>query len=105
MQSSISEDKTSTLVSDQVPKPGVKLYSNSLVCLYTEDNNVHLSVSVPNLKGMSAEQATNSLRSKKLNISVQGTGKVVSQDYTADTQVEEGTVVTVTLEPEIHGAY
>lgn len=105
VQSSISEDKTTTLVSDQVPKPGVKLYSDSLVCLYTEDNNVHLSVSVPNLKGMSAEQATNSLRSKKLNINVQGTGKVVSQDYTADTQVEEGTVVTVTLEQEINGAY
>ena len=105
VESSISENKTTTLVSDQVPKPGVKLSKDSYVFLYTEDQNVHLSVSVPNLKGMSAQQATNSLRSKKLNINVQGTGKVVSQDYTVDTQVEEGTIVTVTLEPEISGAY
>lgn len=105
VQSSISEDKTTKLVSDQVPKPGVSLAKNSLICLYTEDNNVHLSVTVPSLRGMSAEQAANSLRSKKLNISIQGKGKVISQDYIADSQVEEGTVVTVTLEPEINGSY
>ena len=105
VQTSILENKTTTLVSDQVPKPGVKLSKNSLICLYTEDNNVHLSVSVPNLKGMSAEQATNSLHSRKLNISLQGSGKVVSQDRTVDEQVEEGSIITVTLEPEISGAY
>ena len=46
---------------------------------------------------MSAAQATNSLKSKNLNISIEGTGVVISQDYAKDSTVEEGTVIKVTL--------
>ena len=100
-----NENKTSTLVSDQVPKPGVKLSSGSIVCLYTENKNVRVSVSVPNIKGMTLEQAKNALKSKNLNISAEGSGKVITQNYAVDSQVEEGTIIEVTLEKDLQGGY
>lgn len=106
VQSSISTGKTNTLVSDQVPKPGVRLLKNSTIYLYTEDKNVHLSVSVPDLRGMTSEQAINSVKSKNLNIKLNGSGKIViSQDYVFGTQVEEGTIITVTMKDEIKDAH
>lgn len=100
-----NENKTSTLVYDQVPKPGVKLASGSIVCLYTENKNIRVSVSVPNVKGMTLEQARNALKSKNLNMSAEGSGKVITQSYVANTQVEEGTIVEVTLEKDLQGGY
>lgn len=93
------------LVSDQVPKPGVSLPSNSSIFLYTQDNNVRTSVTVPNLKGFSVSQATNALKSKNLNISVEGTGTVISQDPAFNSSVEEGTVVKVTLSETLKEAH
>lgn len=106
VQSSISTDKTTALVSDQVPKPGVRLLKDSIVYLYTEDNNVHVSVSVPDLRGMTAEQAINSVKSKNLNIKIEGSGKIViAQDYVFGSQVEQGTIITVTMKNENHEAH
>ncbi len=103
--SSIASDKESTLVSDQVPKPGVKLIKNSTIYLYTQDDTVRVSVSVPDLRGMSADQAINSVRSKDLNIILDGSGNsVISQDYVYGTQVEKGTVITVTMKDELKEA-
>ncbi|MBR6034350.1 MAG: PASTA domain-containing protein [Clostridia bacterium] len=103
--SSIAADKESTLVSDQVPKPGVKLLKNSTIYLYTQDDSVRVSVSVPDLRGMSADQAINSIRSKDLNIILDGSGSsVISQDYVYGTQVERGTIITVTMKDELKEA-
>ena len=104
--SSISTDKESTLVSDQVPKPGVRLLKNSTIFLYTGDDTVRVSVSVPDLKGMSAAQAINSVRSKDLNIIFDGSGsQVINQDYISGTQVEKGTIITVTMKDELKEAH
>ena len=51
---------------------------------------------------MSLTQAKNSLESKNLNIKSSGSGKVISQDPTAGTSVEEGTVVMVTLQGDLN---
>ena len=45
----------------------------------------------------------NSLKALNLNISIDGSGKVISQDILAGQEVEEGTVVTVTLKDEMVG--
>ena len=103
--SSINIDKESTLVSDQVPKPGARLLYDSNIFLYTGEDTVRVSVDVPNLKGMSAEQAINSVRSKDLNIVFAGSGnQVISQDYVYGSQVEKGTIITVTMKDELEGA-
>lgn len=92
-----TNDKNSTIVVDQVPKPGVALSKDSVVVLYDEDNSVRTSVTVPDLTGKTAQQATSILKNLNLNISITGSGGVVSQDPAKETKVEEGTVINVTL--------
>lgn len=89
------------IVSEQVPKPGTYLVNGALVKLYTNKTSTRTSVEVPSVKGYTATRAKNALLQQKLNIKTVGTGKVVSQDPIAGTQVEEGTVVTVTLKDEL----
>ncbi len=98
---SVNGNANSLLVTDQVPKPGTQLISGSVVKLYSEENNVRTSVTVPDLKGMSVSQAINSLKSKNLNISIEGSGVVLSQDPPKDSSVEEGTVINVTLRQDL----
>lgn len=101
----ISDDDSSALIVDQNPKPGALLLSGANVYLYTESNNVKTSVTVPNFKGMSAAQAINSANSKGLNICLNGTGTIISQDTASETNVEIGTVITVNLSEEPNGGY
>ena len=90
-----------SIVSEQVPKPGTGLVKGALVKLYTNNNSDRTSVEVPSVKGLTAVKAKNTLLSNKLNVKVVGTGKVVSQDPIAGTNIEEGSVVTITLQDEL----
>lgn len=92
---STSNDKNSTVVIDQVPKPGATLYEGSIIMLYDQD--ARTSATVPDLTGKSRYQATTDLKNANLNIEVDGTGLVVSQDPPKDSIVDAGTVVKVTL--------
>lgn len=89
-------------VTTQNPKAGVSLLPGSVICLYT-DGAEKLQSQVPDLKGKTAEQAKNSLSAVNLNISVTGSGKVVSQDVLAGTSVSEGSIITVTLQEDVVG--
>ncbi len=94
----ITGNKNELLVTEQVPKAGTKLPTDSLIMLYTSENDVRTSTTVPNVVGMSSKSATNSLKSKNLNIQIEGTsGAVSAQDPPADTSVEQGTIIKVTL--------
>lgn len=95
-----SGDQDVELVSNQVPKPGVSLQKNAIVVLYSKEA-VESSTTVPDLKGMTLSQATSALKEKNLNISYEGSGTVLTQDYSKDTQVPEGTVISVTLKQTI----
>lgn len=99
------EIDSSTLVTEQTPKTGVKLLDGANIFLYTENNNVKSSVTVPNFKGMSAAQAINSANSKELNVVLNGTGVVISQDTASNSVVEIGSVITLNLSPELNGGY
>ena len=101
----VNGDANNTLVVDQTPKPGVSLSKNSVIVLYGEGNDVATSVTVPDLKGMNASQASNTLKEKNLNISIEGSGTVISQDATKDEQVPEGTVIKVTLKQNLTDAH
>lgn len=50
------------------------------------------------MKGKSLYAAKTALKNKNLNIQTSGSGIVVSQDISAGTSVEEGTVVKITLQ-------
>ena len=90
-----SNDKNSTVVTEQVPKPGATLSKDSIIMLYDQDTRT--SATVPDLTGKSKYQATTELKNANLNISIEGTGTVVSQDPPKGSNVDAGTVVKVTL--------
>ena len=100
-----SLDPNTTLVIDQVPKYGMRLQEGAVVCLYTSNEDIRNKTVVPNVKDMTAEQAINSLKSKNLNIQIDGTtGTVVSQEPTYETEVEEGTVVNIVIKDTLTGS-
>ena len=99
------EDATTTLVLDQVPKPGVTLLENSTIYLYTANNNIRLQATVPNLKGMSSAQVVNSIQAANLNVIIDGSGTVVNQNIPSGKEVEQGTAVTVTMQTETVTGY
>lgn len=86
------------LVTEQVPASGTQLTGEGIVKLYTQGKDDRVSQSVPDLKGVSFERAKNMLQAKNLNISKTGTGIVIAQNPQAGTSLDEGTVVTVTLQ-------
>lgn len=101
----IQGNKNELLVTDQVPKPGVKLQKDSIVCLYTTENNNRTTIKMPNLKGKTLQEAANMLRAVNLNYTHEGTGKVMNQSVLADEAVEEGTVIKLTLKKELTETY
>ena len=57
---------------------------------------------VPNVKDMTVAEAINSLKSKNLNVNVDGTsGVVVSQEPTYGTEVDEGSVVNIVVKEKL----
>ena len=106
VQISVTGNEDSLLVMEQVPKAGTKLFTDSIIKLYSTENTTRTSVDVPDLKGMTIAQAKNSLKSKNLNIAISGSeGTVISQDYAIGDTVEEGTVITVTLKQTLTDAH
>lgn len=100
-----NEDAATTIVTDQVPKPGASLLKNATVYLYTEKNNEKSMSSVPNFKGMTAAQAINSADATNLNLVINGSGIVTGQDVAAGKEIESGSTVVLTLHNEISGGY
>ena len=88
------------IVKEQVPPKGTALTEGGIVKLYVEGNDERVSQSVPDLKGVTFEQAKIMLKAKNLNIASTGSGIVIAQDPQAGTSVDEGTVINVTLQQE-----
>ena len=101
----IQGDANTLLVEDQTPKPGSMLAKNSIIVLYGQGSSISTSVAVPDLKGMNASEASNVLKSKNLNINMEGAGIVITQDYAKDEQVQEGTIIKVTLKQNLTDAH
>ncbi len=87
----------------QIPT-GVSVERGSSVVLYTDESYKTNNVSVPNLQGLTREQAKAVLESVGLNLSVEGSGAdedgaIASSDqnYAEGASVPEGTAVTVTF--------
>ncbi len=92
-----TEKSNSVLVTEQVPSNGTTVLEGSTVVLYTEENSVRTSVTVPNLIGKTLSEAKSLLAEQNLNIMYTGSGKVVSQNIAEGTSAEQGTVVTIKL--------
>ena len=93
------------IVVEQMPKAGTPLLEDSIVKIYSAGHETKISQSVPNLKGMSLYEAKQTLLNSNLNIHFSGSGVVLSQDPPANTQVEEGSVIIVNLQPETENSH
>ena len=91
------------IITEQVPKAGAQLTSGGIVKLYVEGKDERVAQNVPDLKGVSYSQAKIMLETKSLNISSTGKGIVIAQDQIAGTSVDEGTIVSVTLQEAATG--
>ena len=103
--SNAAGDPQSLIVQDQMPKYGVSLSKNSVICLYSSETEERLQVQVPNVKEKPVEQAINILRAKNLNVQLDGTeGVVVSQEPTYETSVEQGSVIHLVIKEKLTDA-
>jgi stage V sporulation protein D (sporulation-specific penicillin-binding protein) len=74
------------------------------VILYTDESATPAEITVPDVIGMSGQQANRMILNSGLNIRITGMDIentrciAAAQDPAAGTKVEEGTVVTVTFE-------
>lgn len=92
-------DSNTTLVVDQVPKAGVALREDSVICLYSSEADTRKKEIVPDVTGMTSAGAINSLKSKNLNATIDGEkGTVTLQDPSFGTEVEQGTVVRIVID-------
>ena len=105
VKSITNQNKNATTLSDQVPKPAVSLSKGSIVMLYDNTNAAKTSVTVPDLNLKTSAQAISALHNLNLNVSIDGSGNVVSQDPPANSKVEEGTVVKITLKKGSNSAH
>ena len=93
------------IVTEQMPKAGTQLLKDSIVKIYSARHEARVSQTVPDLKGKSLSEARTILKDRNLNIQVSGSGIVISQDPIAGTSVEEGTLIAVSMKPEIQDAH
>lgn len=90
------------IIHEQIPKQGTSLMEGAVIKLYSNETvNNKSKIVVPDLKGMTMKNAKSTLEGKGLNIKTIGTGKVISQDPIAETEITEGSVVTVTLQQDV----
>ena len=96
-------DENTLVVSDQFPESGSSVVSNSIISLYTTQNDTRISVTVPDVTGLSIEQAQSKLSSFNLNLTYSensSSGTISEQDIKPGTMVEEGTIITVKLKSD-----
>lgn len=89
-------------VVDQLPKPGIMINEKSTVILYTEKRDESITVTVPDLEGMSLKDAQYTLEVCGLNFEVAGAGHsetsgsyAVKQSIAAGEEVSPATVIGV----------
>ena len=95
-----------SVVRAQSPAPYTKMEShNAKIVLYTESDMEKPTVTVPDLLGKTAVSANEILANHGLNIRIAGTNNymsgsgavAISQSHAPGTEVERGTVITVTF--------
>lgn len=92
----------------QLPKPGVMMNEDSIIILYTEEkDDEDIEIEVPDVTGLSVEEARYALEVKNLNFEVAGAGHseaynayAVNQSIKAGEKVMPGTVVGVEFRQE-----
>lgn len=92
--SSDSTLKQEDVIKDQIPKAGASLMAGSNVRVYI-NSDPKQTVQVPDVRNKAGDKAEATLKAKGLNVRIVGSGNVISQDPSADTTIEKGSIVTI----------
>lgn len=85
----------------QVPLAGADVLEGTTVLLFTEeDYDSNYLLVVPDLKGLSKEEANNLMGQLGLKLVTEGTGKIIKQDIQAGERVPGGTNIVVELKED-----
>lgn len=84
-----------TEIVDQLPKPGVMIGEESIIILYTEEDYEDITVTVPDLKGLSVESVKYALSIRDLNLEIMGAGHSESRyAYSVNQSIKPGEKVS-----------
>lgn len=89
-----SDIKDEEVIKDQIPKHGASLMEGSNIRVYVNDNDKQ-TVTVPDLRNKSTTKAKEMLNKLGLNLRIIGNGYVLTQDPSADSVIEKGSIVTI----------
>ena len=89
-----SEFSDDTIITKQVPKSGASLEPGAIIMAY-KDGDEAQKAEVPDVRNMTSNEATSYFRNAGLNVRVEGTGYVLTQDVTPYEQIEKGSIVTI----------
>lgn len=84
----------SDVIKEQIPKAGASLMEGSTIRVYTTDATKQ-TVDVPDIRNKTQEVAIAKFKAAGLNVRVEGSGYVLTQDPTPGTVVEKGSIVTI----------
>ena len=83
-----------SVITNQVPKQGASLSKNSIIAVYSENTETS-KVAVPDVRNLRSDEATRIFRENNLNVRIEGTGYVLTQDVTPGEMIENGSIVTI----------
>ena len=92
------EDYDVVTVTQQTPAANTYINKGSKVIIYTKQNPSKNYVTVPNLLGLSLQEANKRLSELGLNMKADNIGTVISQSIEAGIKVEKGSVIVIKLE-------
>lgn len=99
---SISSDVTlnnTDIIKSQIPKAGASLMDGSNIRVYVDDNEKQ-TVAVPDVRNKSESIAITNLRAAGLNVRVDGTGHVLTQDPSPGDVIQKGSIVKIKCSDE-----
>lgn len=93
----------------QLPSSSEVMPKGGTVILYTDQNQEIAQVTVPNVVGLTAQQANRTILNTKLNVKTVGEAsdegaRVLSQYPAAGTLIDEGTVITISFTEHLEEA-
>ncbi len=83
-----------TIITNQVPKSGASLEAGSIIMTY-KDGDEKYYAQVPDMRNQHANYAVTAFRNAGLNVRIEGTGYVLTQDVTPNESIEMGSIVTL----------
>ncbi len=92
---------TGNIVLSQAPQAGIRVIQGSKVALVTSETDVNVPPGftvVPDIRSLSIRRAINRLTMQQLDVSISGSGLVISQTPSPGTKVKIGTRVSIRCE-------